>query len=96
MAPKLQKYHKFCINATAMLNLIIHQIPYSYFVQWFDILGHTDFAFAEDGIIIVHSQRNFPVAADIILFWWKKMWKISLQFLIRGSQAQKLKCKLSS
>ena len=33
------------------------------------ILGHTDFAFAEDGIIIVHSQRNFPVAADIILFW---------------------------
>ena len=32
-------------------------------------IGHTDFAFAEDGIIIVHSQRNFPVAADIILFW---------------------------
>ena len=31
--------------------------------------GHTDFAFAEDGIIIVHSQRNFPVAADVILFW---------------------------
>lgn len=31
--------------------------------------GHTDFAFAEDGIIIVHSQRNFPAAADIMLFW---------------------------
>ena len=31
--------------------------------------GHTDFAFAEDGIIIVHSQRNFPVAADVMLFW---------------------------
>ena len=65
-------------------------------LQLFDILGHTDFAFAEDGIIIVHSQRNFPVAADIILFWWTKMWKISLQSLIRENQAQKLKCKLSS
>lgn len=31
--------------------------------------GHTDFAFTEDGIIIIHSQRNFPVAADIFLFW---------------------------
>merc|ERR1712059_142176 len=31
--------------------------------------GHTDFAFTEDGIIIVHSQRNFPIAADILLFW---------------------------
>lgn len=31
--------------------------------------GHTDFAFAEDGIIIVHSKRNFPIAADVMLFW---------------------------
>lgn len=31
--------------------------------------GHTDFAFAEDGIIIVHSERNFPIAADVMLFW---------------------------
>jgi len=31
--------------------------------------GHTDFAFAEDGLVIVHSQRNFPVAADVLLFW---------------------------
>ena len=31
--------------------------------------GHTDFAFTEDGIIIIHSQRNFPIAADILLFW---------------------------
>ena len=31
--------------------------------------GHTDFAFTEDGIIIIHSQRNFPVAADVFLFW---------------------------
>merc|ERR1711874_782718 len=31
--------------------------------------GHTDFAFAEDGIIVIHSQRNFPVAADVLLFW---------------------------
>jgi len=31
--------------------------------------GHTDFAFTEDGIIIIHSQRNAPVAADIFLFW---------------------------
>ena len=31
--------------------------------------GHTDFAFTEDGIIVIHSQRNFPVAADVILFW---------------------------
>jgi len=31
--------------------------------------GHTDFAFTEDGIIIIHSQRNFPIAADVFLFW---------------------------
>ena len=31
--------------------------------------GHTDFAFTEDGIIVIHSQRNFPVAADILRFW---------------------------
>jgi len=31
--------------------------------------GHTDFAFTEDGIIIIHSQRNFPIAADVLLFW---------------------------
>jgi hypothetical protein len=31
--------------------------------------GHTDFAFTEDGIIVIHSQRNFPVAADVFLFW---------------------------
>ena len=31
--------------------------------------GHTDFAFTEDGIIIIHSQRNAPVAADVFLFW---------------------------
>ena len=31
--------------------------------------GHTDFAFTEDGIIVIHSQRNFPVAADVLLFW---------------------------
>ena len=31
--------------------------------------GHTDFAFAEDGIIIIHSQRYFPIAADVLLFW---------------------------
>lgn len=32
--------------------------------------GHTDFAFAEDGLVIVHNKRNFPIAADILLFWW--------------------------
>ena len=31
--------------------------------------GHTDFAFTEDGIIIIHSQRMFPIAADMLLFW---------------------------
>lgn len=31
--------------------------------------GHTDFAFAEDGVIVIHSQRNFPIAADVLLFW---------------------------
>ena len=31
--------------------------------------GHTDFAFAEDGLVVVHGHRNFPIAADILLFW---------------------------
>ena len=31
--------------------------------------GHTAFAFAENGIIIIPSQRNFPIAADLMLFW---------------------------
>ena len=30
---------------------------------------HTNFAFSEDGIIVFHSQRNFPIAADVLLFW---------------------------
>ena len=31
--------------------------------------GQTNFAFSEDGIIVFHSQRNFPIAADVLLFW---------------------------
>ena len=31
--------------------------------------GHTDFAFSEDGIIVIHNKRNFPIAADVLLFW---------------------------
>ena len=31
--------------------------------------GHTDFSFSEEGIIIIHSQRYFPIAADVLLFW---------------------------
>jgi len=28
-----------------------------------------DFYFIEDGIIIIYSKRNFPIAADVVLFW---------------------------
>ena len=31
--------------------------------------GHTNFAFSEDSIIVFHGQRNFPIAADVLLFW---------------------------
>lgn len=31
--------------------------------------GHTDLSFTEDAIILVHSHWNFPVAADVLLFW---------------------------
>ena len=31
--------------------------------------GHTNFAFSEDSIIVFHNQRNFPIAADVLLFW---------------------------
>ena len=33
------------------------------------ILGHTNFAFSEDGIILFHKHRHFPIAADVLLFW---------------------------
>ena len=32
-------------------------------------LGHTNFAFSEDGIILFHKHRHFPIAADVLLFW---------------------------
>ena len=47
----------------------LRQKKLDYLQDTFGWRGHTDFAFAEDGIIIVHSRRNFPVAADIMLFW---------------------------
>ena len=31
--------------------------------------SHSDFSFAEDKIIIIHSHQNFPIAADVMLFW---------------------------
>ena len=31
--------------------------------------GQTNFAFSENGIIVFHNQRNFPIAADILLYW---------------------------
>ena len=34
-----------------------------------NLRGHKDFAFSEDGITVMHSQRNFPIVADIIRFW---------------------------
>ena len=49
--------------------------------------GHTDFAFAEDGIIIIHSQRNFPIAADVMLFWWFFLAMIrSIFFLLKDEE----------
>ena len=29
----------------------------------------TVFAFSEDSLIVFHSRRNFPIAADVLLFW---------------------------
>ena len=29
----------------------------------------TVFAFSEDTLIVFHSRRNFPIAADVLLFW---------------------------
>ena len=31
--------------------------------------SHSDFSFAEDKIIIMNSHQNFPIAADVMLFW---------------------------
>ena len=31
--------------------------------------GQTNFAFSENEIIVFHNQRNFPIAADVILYW---------------------------
>ena len=31
--------------------------------------GHSDFAFTEDGIIVIYGPKIYPVAADIFLFW---------------------------
>jgi len=31
--------------------------------------GHRGISFCEEGIIIIHNQRNFPIAADVIKFW---------------------------
>ena len=37
----------------------------------FDMLsgqGDTNFAFSENCFIVFHNQRNFPIAADVLLF----------------------------
>ena len=31
--------------------------------------GQTNFAFSENEIIVFHNLRNFPIAADVILYW---------------------------
>ena len=31
--------------------------------------GQTKFAFSENEIIVFHNQRNFPIAADVLLYW---------------------------
>jgi len=37
--------------------------------EWYEWKGHSGFGFSEDRIIIIHNQRNFPIAADVLLFW---------------------------
>ena len=29
----------------------------------------TVFAFSENTLIVFHSRRNYPIAADVLLFW---------------------------
>ena len=38
-------------------------------VEKFVYKGHRDFIFDENKIMIFHHQRNFPIAADVMLFW---------------------------
>ena len=52
------------------------QIPHHYDVQnertemdKFCFRGHRGFIFDENKIMIFHHEQNFPIAADVMLFW---------------------------
>ena len=50
------------------------RIPVLYNIEAEDVKDYrwreeTVFAFSEDSLIVFHSRRNFPIAADVLLFW---------------------------
>ena len=57
------------IRTIVLPNLFDTRMDLQYYRELDGGKCHTNFAFSEDGIIVFHSQRNFPIAADVLLFW---------------------------
>ena len=57
------------IRTIVLPNLFDTRMDLQYYRELDGGKSHTNFAFSEDGIIVFHSQRNFPIAADVLLFW---------------------------
>ena len=50
------------------------RIPVLYNIEAEDVKDYrwreeTVFSFSDDSLIVFHSRRNFPIAADVLLFW---------------------------
>ena len=63
----------FNSESGAFISIIMIPVPKVVYNDCEDLDGfwreRTDFAFSEDGIIVFHSRRNSPIAADVLLFW---------------------------
>ena len=58
------------IRTIVLPNLFDTRLDHDYGYRELDgVKCHTNFALSEDGIIMFHHQRNFPIAADVLLFW---------------------------
>ena len=64
----------FNSESGACLRTIVMPVLYNTKVDFEDVKDYrwreeTVFAFSEDTLIVFHSRRNFPIAADVLLFW---------------------------
>ena len=64
----------FNSKSGACLSTIVMPVLYNTEVDFEDVKDYrwreeTVFAFSENTLLVFHSRRNYPIAADVLLFW---------------------------